>query len=94
MSITKIVNRLYLSSRQKALDRYYTEHAADMQHSVLRHLLQRAKDTEFGRKHLFSTITDYESFINNISVNTYEELKGDIDRMRHGENNILWPGRV
>jgi hypothetical protein len=27
-------------------------------------------------------------------VNTYEELKGDIDRMRQGETDILWPGRV
>ena len=27
-------------------------------------------------------------------VNTYEELKGDIDRMRHGERDILWPGKV
>ena len=29
-----------------------------------------------------------------VPVNTYEELKGDIDRMRHGEKDILWPGRV
>ena len=27
-------------------------------------------------------------------MNTYEELKGDIDRMRQGEADILWPGRV
>ncbi len=27
-------------------------------------------------------------------INTYEELKSDIDRMRHGEPNVLWPGVV
>ena len=27
-------------------------------------------------------------------VNTYEELKNDIDRMRHGEHDVLWPGSV
>jgi hypothetical protein len=27
-------------------------------------------------------------------VNSYEELKGQIDRMRHGEKDVLWPGRV
>ena len=27
-------------------------------------------------------------------VNSYEELKGQIDRMRHGESDVLWPGRV
>ena len=29
-----------------------------------------------------------------VPLNTYEELKGDIDRMRHGEQSILWPGQV
>lgn len=36
----------------------------------------------------------YEDFAQNIPVNTYEELKEDIDRMRHGESNVLWPGQV
>ena len=27
-------------------------------------------------------------------MNTYEELKDYIDRMRHGERNVLWPGLV
>ena len=27
-------------------------------------------------------------------MNTYEELKADIDRMRHGEADVLWPGKV
>lgn len=94
MSITKIVNRLFFLSRQKELDLHYGEHTGDMQEKVLRHLVDRAKDTEYGRRHLFSTITDYESFTHNIPLNSYESLKADIDRMRHGETDILWPGRV
>jgi hypothetical protein len=61
---------------------------------VLDHLIQTAKDTEYGRNHAFSTTRGYDDFVRNIPVNTYEELKGDIDRMRHGEADILWPGRV
>ena len=60
----------------------------------MEYLVERAKDTEYGRKHLFSTIRTYDDFVQNIPVNTYEELKGDIDRMRHGERNVLWPGTV
>ena len=37
---------------------------------------------------------NYDDFARRIPLNTYEELKGDIDRMRHGEANVLWPGRV
>ena len=65
-----------------------------MQREVLAHLIGRAQDTEFGRQHDFSHIGNYEQFVKNVSVNTYEELKGQIDRMRHGERDVLWPGRT
>ena len=65
-----------------------------MQREVLRHLIQRAKGTEYGRQHDFDAIADYETFARRVPVNTYEELKGQIDRMRHGEQDVLWPGRT
>ena len=33
-------------------------------------------------------------FAARVPLTDYEALKGDIDRMRHGERDILWPGRV
>ena len=68
--------------------------AEQLQRQVLTHLLQEAKDTEYGRNHLFGQTHGYDGFVNNVPVNTYEELKSDIDRMRHGERDVLWPGRV
>ena len=65
-----------------------------MQRAVLNHLIQSAKDTEYGRNHAFAAVKGYDDFISQVPVNTYEELKGDIDRMRQGETDILWPGRV
>ena len=65
-----------------------------MQREVMARLLARARDTQFGRSHVFCDIHDYEQFCKSVPVNTYEELKGDIDRMRHGERDVLWPGRV
>ena len=65
-----------------------------MQRAVLDHLIRSAKDTKYGRKHAFATMKGYDDFIGQVPVNTYEELKGDIDRMRQGETDILWPGRV
>ena len=75
------------------LERHYTEGEA-LQHEVLKSLVDRASDTEYGRNHVFKGIKAYEDFAKNVPVNTYEELKGDIDRMRHGERDILWPGKV
>ena len=92
MSLTGIARNVF-KSRWKELDRYATD-GAEMQRQVMTHLTQRAKDTEYGRKHIFEAIRTYEDFARNIPINTYEELKGDIDRMRQGEQDILWPGRV
>ena len=65
-----------------------------MQRHVLKSLLERAEDTEYGRNHAFSAIKDYETFCLDVPVNDYESLKQDIDRMRRGEKDILWPGQV
>lgn len=93
MSLTSIVNKLYFQPRRHELERYTHEGVA-IQRKVLKYLIERGTNTEYGRNHLFSTIKSYENFAQNIPVNTYEELKADIERMRHGESNVLWPGQV
>ena len=92
MSITKIASLIF-SARQKELDRHYHD-AAGLQQHVFRRLIDRARDTEYGINHLFGSTHNYEQFAQNVPVNTYEELKDDIDRMRHGEHDVLWPGSV
>ncbi len=92
MSLTSIVGKAFLP-RQIKLQRHITD-AETLQATVLRHLLQRAANTEYGRNHLFNNTRSYDDFARNVPVNTYEELKGDIDRMRHGESDVLWPGQV
>jgi hypothetical protein len=92
MSLTNIA-RLFFQKRWKELERHQTE-GETLQRDVLRHLLEQAKDTEFGRNHYFGAVKSYEDFIRSTPITTYEEVKNDIDRMRHGEENVLWPGRV
>ena len=92
MSLTSIAGKLFLP-RQKQLQRHINE-GVDLQHDVLKHLIAKGKNTEYGINHNLDKINNYEEFVKNVPVNTYEELKADIDRMRHGEANVLWPGRV
>ena len=91
MSLTSIAGKLFLP-RQKDLERYATE-AVKMQQKVLKRLVEHGRHTEYGRKFGMQS-SRYEDFAQGIPVVSYEELKGDIDRMRHGEANVLWPGRV
>lgn len=92
MSITSIA-RLGFLSRLKQLDRY-TNEAETLQMQSLMRLIHSAKDTEWGRQHGFDALATYEQFAASSPVNTYEELKQSIDRMRQGERDVLWPGRV
>ena len=77
----------------RALEKHQTQGEL-LQRTVLNHLVQTAKDTEYGRNHAFGGIKGYEDFVKHCPVNNYEELKGQIDRMRHGEADVLWKGKV
>ena len=92
MSLTQIVRNVF-TSRQKEIERYDNE-AEELQIQALRLLTATAKDTEYGRNHAFSAVRSYEQFADSVPLNTYEELKADIDRMRHGERDVLWRGGV
>ena len=92
MSITRLA-RPFFQHRLKAIARYATD-AEEIQRKVLKRLLREAAQTAYGRDHGFGEIRSYEEFSHAVPVNTYEELKGFIDRMRHGERDVLWKGRV
>ena len=92
MSITSMVRPVFWT-RRKALERYGHE-AEALQRGVMKRLVQSAEHTEWGKSHGFAKVKTYEDFAASSGVNTYEELKGYIDRMRQGEKDVLWPGTV
>ncbi|WP_279147863.1 GH3 auxin-responsive promoter family protein [Segatella bryantii] len=92
MSLTSLASFIF-KPRQKELEKYNTA-AEELQQKVLSSLIESGRETEYGRNHLLKNTHNYEQFAQNIPVNTYEEMKGYIDRMRHGEQNVLWPGGV
>lgn len=87
------IARLVFASRMKALDKHDTG-GDKLQLDVLRFLLSAARNTEYGYNHKFPEIHSYDDFVRNVPINSYDDVKGDIDRMRHGESDVLWQGRV
>ena len=92
MNETKLIGTFF-KPRQKAIARYATE-AESLQEKVLHRLVSKAAHTEWGKEHHYSAIKNYQDFQREVPVQTYEEIKGYVDRMRHGEKNVLWPGQV
>ena len=91
MGITNIIRPLF-AARWRAIDRYATQ-AESIQRDVLSRLLRKAEQTEWGKKNNFQKIKDYEAY-QHLPIQTYEDIKKDIDRMRRGEKNVLWPEKV
>lgn len=69
----------------------FIKYPHDIQNELLFNLLQTAKKTEWGIKYGFEKIKTYEEFKKRVPISDYNDLRHDIDRLRKGENNILWP---
>ena len=63
----------------------------DVQNEVLLSLIEKAKNTEWGKAHDYKSIKNYEEFKDRVPLQDYESLKDQIIRIKHGEQNVLWP---
>jgi len=69
----------------------FKKYPHDVQDEVLRKLIGAARYTDFGQKYAFDDLINYEDFKRRVPVHTYEQLFPYIDRLMHGEQNVLWP---
>ena len=66
--------------------------AVELQDATMKMLVDKAKNTAFGKDHNFASIKNYEDFKKAIPVKDYEGIKHYIERIKHDEENVLWPG--
>ncbi len=92
MNITKIISKTF-DSRLKQIDLYASQ-ASEIQHRVLSRLVNQAAQTEWGKKYDYASIRSYEDFRNRLPIQTYEEIKPYVERLRAGEQNLLWPSEI
>jgi len=67
----------------------------DVQRDTLIELINSAKDTEYGKKYNFEKLLIskgqiFSNFIQNVPLVNYETFKEEIDKVRNGENNVIW----
>ena len=92
MNSTKLISKLFIP-RLKQID-LYDEHAEEIQAKVLKRLISDAAQTEWGKKYDYSTIKSYEDFKKRVPVQTYEDIKPYVERLRKGEKNLIWPSEI
>ena len=69
----------------------FLKYPNEVQQEVLSNLIQKAKNTEIGKRYDFSSIKNYQTFAERIPITTYEDNEPIIERARKGETNIFWP---
>jgi len=53
-----------------------------------------AANTEFGRAHRLGDVGSYHDFRARVPLRTYADFEPQIERMRAGQRDVLWPGLV
>jgi hypothetical protein len=66
-----------------------TARVADEQQRVLDALVRANTDTEFGRKHGFSTIRSVRQYQDRVPVRSYDDFRPDIERLCDGSPHVL-----
>lgn len=92
MNITKSIANVF-NHRLKQIDLYDTQ-AEEIQRNVLRKLLKKAENTEWGKKYDYKSIRHYDQYRERLPVQTYEEIKPYVERLRAGEKNLIWPSEI
>jgi len=93
MNIINSTLSWYLKKRVKHIERFMNN-PHEVQNNVLMKLINSAKSTEWGKKHDYRSIKNYDDFKNRVPVSDYKAVKPYINRMIKGEKNVLWPGKV
>ena len=56
-------------------------------------MVQKAKNTTFGRDHFLRDVQTYEDFKQAVPVRDYEDFKPYISQIIDGQADVLWPGK-
>ncbi len=77
----------------------YKQHKKNMlnavqdQQNILQELLKVGKQTVFGKDHHFNDVSNYQEYTKAVPIRDYEQIKGYIEQIKNGKQNVLWKGK-
>ncbi|MDX2069499.1 MAG: GH3 auxin-responsive promoter family protein [Haliscomenobacter sp.] len=71
----------------------WSAHAVQEQEQIFNRLIEVGKTTAFGKAHGFDQIRSYQDYIERVPIRDYEGIKPYIERIKAGENDVLWRGK-
>lgn len=72
----------------------FMKYPIEVQNELFEKLISTARQTTWGRQYHYSELHNAEAFKQRVPLQTYEELKPYVDRLKKGEEDLLWPGEI
>lgn len=87
------VNALFSFLMKKRLQQIelFRDNPHEAQLEVFHRLITAARYTEWGRQYDYGSITSPDRFRERVPLQDYTQVKPYVDRLRAGEQNLLWP---
>lgn len=98
-----IINSLLLFYFKKRLNKiaFFKKTPEEIQKKVFFFLIKKAQKTQWGKKHNYQQILinknfseSLKAFQKNVPICYYDDFKPWIEKVRRGEKNIIWPGKI
>jgi hypothetical protein len=93
MSLINSVVSWFFKKRITEIE-YLRANPIEVQHKVLMRLIQTSQNTEWGIKYDYQSINNYSAFSERVPLQEYNDIKPFVDRMKRGEQNLLWPSET
>ncbi len=72
----------------------FMKYPHEVQREGLAKLLKAAADTQWGKEHKYKDIENLKQFAERVPLQDYESIKPYIDKMRKGEQQVLWHSEI
>lgn len=69
----------------------FKKYPIEVQNEVFERLIEMGKNTEWGKQHGYAKINSVGDFREAVPLQTYEDIKPYVNRLKEGEQNLLWP---
>ncbi|HSZ24556.1 MAG TPA: GH3 auxin-responsive promoter family protein [Cytophagaceae bacterium] len=92
MALVNSILRALLKTRMSRIDAY-RKNPIEVQEQLFEYLINRGKDTVWGKQYGYQSIRNGEDF-KNVPISSYEQLYPYIERIMKGEQNVLWDSPI
>lgn len=93
MPLLNSIASWYMTKRIHQIE-LFRKYPHEVQEEWFQKIIESGRETEFGKKYGFDEIKNVEQFRREVPLQSYETLKPYIERLRKGEQFLLWPTDV